>query len=214
LDLELLRPDSIVLREIAPAARRRGLGVVVEPKDASLEFALPESWEGYLEMLTGKQRHELRRKLRRLDQTEPHVLQTVSDPERVVMAMEVFFKLFRSNRRDKSEFMQAPMITYFKTLSHALAKEDRLRLFFLEVQGVPAAAAMCFHHHGTMYLYNSAYDDQHQSVSAGILCKALSIRESIRCGLKVYDLLRGAETYKRHLGGQPVTLYRCRIELR
>jgi CelD/BcsL family acetyltransferase involved in cellulose biosynthesis len=42
----------------------------------------------------------------------------------------------------------------------------------------------------------------------------LSIRESIRSGMKVYDLLRGAETYKRHLGGQPVTLYRCTIELR
>jgi len=73
---------------------------------------------------------------------------------------------------------------------------------------------MCFHHHGTMYLYNSAYDEQYQSLSAGILCKALSIRESIRSGMKVYDLLRGAETYKRHLGGQPVTLYRCTIELR
>jgi CelD/BcsL family acetyltransferase involved in cellulose biosynthesis len=214
LVFELLRPDSIVLQEIAPAARRRGLGVVVEPKDASLEFALPESWEGYLEMLTGKQRHELRRKLRRLDHAGHHVFQPVSDPERLVMAMEVFFKLFRSNRRDKSEFMQAPMVAYFKTLSQALAKEDRLRLFFLTIRDVPAAAAMCFHHHGTMYLYNSAYDDQYQALSAGILCKALSIRESIRSGMQAYDLLRGAENYKRHLGGQPVTLYRCTIELR
>ena len=214
LDLELLRPDSIVLREIVPAARRRGLTVEIEPKDASLELALPGSWESYLKMLTGKQRHELRRKLRRIDQTAPHVFQTVSGQERLAAAMEVFFKLFRSNRRDKSDFMQEPMITFFKTLSQSLAEEDRLRLFFLEVRGVPAAAAMCFHHHGTMYLYNSAYDEQYQSLSAGILCKALSIRESIRSGMKVYDLLRGAETYKRHLGGQPVTLYRCTIELR
>jgi CelD/BcsL family acetyltransferase involved in cellulose biosynthesis len=214
LDLELLRPDSIVLREIAPAARRLGLTVEIEPKDASLELALPGSWENYLKILSGKQRHELRRKLRRLDQTGPHVFQTVSDPERLAEAMEVFFKLFRSNRRDKSEFMQAPMIAYFKTLSQALAKENRLRLFFLIIRDVPAAAAMCFHHHGTMHLYNSAYDDQYQPLSAGILCKALSIRESIRSGMKVYDLLRGAETYKRHLGGQPVTLYRCTIELR
>ena len=165
-------------------------------------------------MLTGKQRHELRRKLRRIDQTVPHVLRTVSDQASVAEATEVFFKLFRSNRRDKADFMQAPMIAYFRTLSQSLAEKDRLRLFFLELRGVPAAAALCFHHHGTMYLYNSAYDEQYQSLSAGILCKALSIRESIGSGMKVYDLLRGAETYKRHLGGQPVTLYRCTIELR
>jgi CelD/BcsL family acetyltransferase involved in cellulose biosynthesis len=214
LDLELLRPDSIVLREIAPAARRRGLAVEIEPKDASLELALPQTWEGYLKILSGKHRHELRRKLRRLDQAATHVFQTVLDQQRLAEALEVFFRLFRSNRRDKSEFMQEPMITYFRTLAQALAQADRLRLFFLEIQGAPAAAAMCFHHHGTMYLYNSAYDEHYHSLSAGILCKALSIGESIRSGMKVYDFLRGAETYKRHLGGQPVTLYRCTIELR
>lgn len=213
LDLELLRPDSIVLREMAPAARRQGRTVEIAPKDTSLELALPESWESYLKMLTGKQRHELRRKLRRLDQAARYVFRTVSDKALVAEALEVFFKLFHSNRADKADFMQEPMVAYFRMLSQLLAEEDRLRLFFLELQGIPAAAAMCFHHHGTMYLYNSAYNVHYQSLSTGILCKALSIREGIRSGMKVYDLLRGAETYKRHLGGQPVILYRCTIEL-
>jgi CelD/BcsL family acetyltransferase involved in cellulose biosynthesis len=213
LDLELLRPDSTVLCEMAPAARRQGLRVEITPQDTSLELALPESWESYLTMLSGKQRHELRRKLRRLAQAAPHAFRTVSDKALVSEAMEVFFELFRSNRTDKADFMQEPMIAYFQRLTKSLAEEDRLRLFFLEVQGVPAAAAMCFHHRGTMYLYNSAYDGHYQSLSAGIICKALSIRESIRSGMKVYDLLRGTETYKRHLGGKPVTLFRCTIEV-
>jgi CelD/BcsL family acetyltransferase involved in cellulose biosynthesis len=213
LDFELLRPDSIVLREMAPPARRQGLAVEIEPKDASLELTLPDSWESYLRMLSGKQRHELRRKLRRIDQAKPHVLRTVSDRAPVAEAMEVFLKLFRSNRADKADFMREPMIAYFRTLSQSLAEENRLRLFFLELQGTPAAAAMCFHQHGTIYLYNSAYDTEYQALSVGILCKALSIRESIRSGMKVYDFLRGAENYKRHLGGQPVTLYRCTINL-
>jgi CelD/BcsL family acetyltransferase involved in cellulose biosynthesis len=213
LDLELLRPDSIVLREMAPAARRRGLAVKIAPKDTSLEMALPESWENYLAMLTGKQRHELRRKFRRMGQAVPYVFRTVSDQARVAEAMEIFFKLFRSNRQDKAEFMHEPMIAYFRTLAQGLAEANHLRLFFLELQGIPAAAAMCFQHHGTMYLYNSAYDAHYQSLSAGILCNALSIRESIGSGMKTYDLLRGTEGYKRHLGGRPVTLYRCTIVL-
>jgi CelD/BcsL family acetyltransferase involved in cellulose biosynthesis len=214
LELELLRPDSIVLREIAPSARRRGLPVEIAPQDASLEIPLPESWDGYLKMLSGKQRHELRRKFRRVEQAGSLGLRTVSEKAQAAEAMEVFFRLFRSNRPDKADFMQEPMMTYFRTLAQSLSEEDRLRIFFLEFQGIPAAAVMCFHHRGTMYLYNSAYDAHYQSWSLGILCKALSIRESIRSGMRVYDFLRGAETYKRHLGGQPITLSRCTIKLR
>lgn len=213
LDLELLRPDSIVIREMAPAAQRQGLAVEIEPKDVALELELPDSWESYQEMLSGKQRHEMRRKLRRLEAAAPYALRTVTDEASLAEAVEVFIRLFRANRRDKADFMRAGMIAYFRDLMQALAADGRLRLYFLELQGIPAAAAMCFHHQQTIYLYNSAYDSRYRDLSVGVLCNALSLRESIRSGMKAYDLLRGAETYKRHLGGQPVTLYRCTIEL-
>jgi CelD/BcsL family acetyltransferase involved in cellulose biosynthesis len=47
----------------------------------------------------------------------------------------------------------------------------------------------------------------------GILCKIFSIRESIARGLKRYDFLKGNEMYKRQLGGTPVPIYRCRIDM-
>jgi CelD/BcsL family acetyltransferase involved in cellulose biosynthesis len=64
-----------------------------------------------------------------------------------------------------------------------------------------------------MYLYNNGYDERFKSLSVGLLGKLLSIRDSIRSGMRAYDFLKGAEAYKRRLGGQPVQLYRCLIEL-
>ena len=62
-------------------------------------------------------------------------------------------------------------------------------------------------------VYNNSYDDQFSSLSVGILSKALTIEHAIRNGRRRYDFLKGAETYKQHLGGKPVALYRCRIGL-
>jgi len=64
-----------------------------------------------------------------------------------------------------------------------------------------------------MYLYNNGYDNDFSSLSVGLLGKVLSIKESIQSGKKTYDFLKGAEVYKRRLGGQPIQLYRCLIEL-
>jgi len=66
LDLKSLRPDSTVLNHLVNIARERGYEVFSQPEDFSLEVVLPSTWEEYLAILTAKQRHEVRRKLRRL----------------------------------------------------------------------------------------------------------------------------------------------------
>ena len=67
LELGALRPESISLTQLPDMARRTGLSVVCDPAGISSEIELPGTWDSYLQMLGGKQRHEIRRKLRRLD---------------------------------------------------------------------------------------------------------------------------------------------------
>ena len=64
-----------------------------------------------------------------------------------------------------------------------------------------------------MYLYNNGYDKRFGSLSVGLLSNVLSLKESIQSGKKTYDFLKGAEVYKKRLGGQPIQLYRCLIDL-
>jgi CelD/BcsL family acetyltransferase involved in cellulose biosynthesis len=65
----------------------------------------------------------------------------------------------------------------------------------------------------TRHLYNSGFDPRFRSLSVGLMCKVLSLKDAIEKGCKNYDFLKGAETYKYRLGGREVPLYNCRIRL-
>ena len=114
---------------------------------------------------------------------------------------------------DKSDFMTEQMESYFRSLAEAMGKANMLRIFLLKLDEVYGAAVLCFDDGSTMYLYNNSYNDQFSSLSVGILSKALTIEHAIGKSRKRFDFLKGAEPYKRHLGGNPVALYRCRIGL-
>jgi CelD/BcsL family acetyltransferase involved in cellulose biosynthesis len=137
----------------------------------------------------------------------------VEDLEEVVAEMETFLTMFGLSRADKATFMTSQMAAYFHSLAETMARAKLLKLFFLDLDGTPAAAVMCFDYNSTMYLYNNGYDGRFSSLSVGLLSKVLTIEESILRGRNKYDFLKGAEEYKHRLGGQPVPLYRCKVRL-
>jgi len=213
LELTSVRQDSSVMTTLLPAAERAGCRNSYEVGDRSFELTLPGSWDEYLAILSGKERHEVRRKFRRLYEAGRIDYRRVDDAFSVKKEMETFLELFRSNRSDKAEFMDDRMVAFFKELAESLNKVGILKLFFLDLDERPVAGTLCFNYHSTMYLYNNGYDNRFNSLSVGLLGKLLSIKESIQSGIRTYDFLKGAEVYKRRLGGQPVKLYRCQIEL-
>ena len=212
LDLGLVRQDSSVLTQLLPVAEKAGYNISREGRDISYELPLPGSWDEYLSILGGKERHEIRRKLRRLNEAGRINIRLVDDSFGINKEMETFLNLFKSNRSDKAEFMNDRMVSFFKELAESMSAEGILKLFFLDLDERPVAGTFCFSYHSTMYLYNNGYDKRFNSLSVGLLGKLLSIKKSIESGLKTYDFLKGAEVYKKRLGGQPVQLYRCLIE--
>ena len=68
LDLNTVRADSKVLPELVSVATSLECEIYCAPEDVTLELDLPSSWDKFLSELTGKQRHEVRRKLRRLNE--------------------------------------------------------------------------------------------------------------------------------------------------
>jgi CelD/BcsL family acetyltransferase involved in cellulose biosynthesis len=211
LDLKPVRPDSTVRKVFADVAEKRGSNVSFELLDIALEFDLPSTWDDYLKMLSGKQRHEVKRKLRRLNEAGHINYRVVEDTRHVKQEMDSFIALFGSNRADKAAFMIHRMASFFRLLAEKMAAARMLKLIFLDFNEIPVAAAMCFDYDTTMYLYNNAYDDRYKSLSVGLLCKIFSIKDSIRRGRKKYNFLKGAEAYKYRLGGKEMPLYKCKI---
>jgi CelD/BcsL family acetyltransferase involved in cellulose biosynthesis len=206
LDTGPVRPDSVVVRALLPAARALGLSTEVIEDESLFELRLPAAWDDYLAALSGKERHEVRRKLRRGGEAFRFEL-----AEGGAAVVEEFLRLFRRNRSDKAAFMDARTEGFFRCLARQLPET---RVGLLHVDGSIAAAVWCFDHGRTRYLYNSAYDADYSALSVGLACKLLSIRDAIERGLGTYDFLKGNEAYKHRLGGMPVPLVRCRIDLR
>lgn len=213
LDLRPLRPNSTVLSHLVDMARDLKHEVSCKVEDISLELDLPPTWQEYLGTLTQKQRHEVRRKLRRLWEAG-HVNYRILESESAFQFMAIFLKLFRESGQDKATFLTAPMESFFLSMAKAMAQAGFLRLGILELNEIPVAAVMCFDYHNTVFLYNNGYDPEHSFLSVGVISKVLCIKDSIERGRGRFDFLKGAEEYKHRLGGKEVNLYGCQISFR
>jgi len=214
LDLRPLRPDSTVLTHLVGIAQNRKHEVLCHKEGVSVELDLPSTWDKYLATLDKKQRHEVRRKLRRLWEAGNVDYHCVEVRQEVGDFMDTFLNLFSLSREEKASFMTNQMESFFRSLAEAMAEIGLLRFGILKVDTLPAAMIMGFDYNEAMYLYNSAYDPNYSYLSVGLLSKVLCIKESIQRGRKKWDFLKGGEPYKYHIGGREIPLYRCQITIK
>jgi len=213
LDLAPIHRDSTVRSVFPKIAKELKCDIQFRQEDVLFELVLPDTWDGYLDGLSGKYRHEIRRKLRRLEKTGRVYYRMVDDSRNIGEAMDAFLTLFRSNRMDKSRFMTDRMVSFFMSLAASLAKFNMLKLYFLELNDEPVASVMCFDYRSDVYLYNNGYDSSLNWLSIGLLSKLFSIKDSIQEGKKKYNFLKGNEDYKKQLGGKEIPVYRCKVRL-
>jgi CelD/BcsL family acetyltransferase involved in cellulose biosynthesis len=213
LNLKHVRLDSTVVKNLIPLAKSRNFSVTSEEEAVSFEMDLPSSFEEYLQTLSAKQRHEVRRKLRRLAEEGKIEYRFIEKGNELPIALDTFFRMFTESREDKAAFLTERMKSYFRLLVDNMKKIGLLKLGVLELDSRPVAEILCFDYNDCTYLYNSGYDPQYVSLSVGLLSKVFAIEDSITKGKKRFDFLKGAETYKGHLGGNVVPLYRCQIRI-
>jgi CelD/BcsL family acetyltransferase involved in cellulose biosynthesis len=213
LDLWGLMTASPTRAAIGNLARAAGYGVIDEVEAVAPRLQLPGTWEEYLSSLGKKDRHELRRKLRRLFDSGAGVdSQVLTDRTDVVAAMDTFLDLHTRSRMDKTEFMTGEMAVFFRRMASAMAAEGLVRLFMLRINYRPAAAVLCFDAGNCLYLYNSGYDPDFSGLSVGLVSKAICLQWAIENGKTCLDFLRGNEPYKYDLGARDQQIHRLIVK--
>ena len=212
LNLLSLRENSSTLAYLPDLARRRGYRVVVEEEDVASGLELPSTWEEYLSGLSKKDRHELRRKFRRLESSANWRWYGLHDPDQVAARVDDFISLMRRSNQDKDRYMTPERKKFFHHVIQRMAQLGLLRLYFLEIDDQPVATSLCFDYASSRLLYNSGYDPEFGYYSVGLLLNALCLQEAIGQGMKYFDFLRGAEAYKAHLGGQQSMIYQMVVQ--
>ena len=202
-----LRDSSPTLEVFPEMARNKGYIVEIEEEDVTSGIALPGSWDEYLGQLNKKDRHELRRKLRRMDSQSDWKWYSVTEPAEVAERLGEFISLMRQSRADKDEFMTPDRERFFQNITQRMAELGQVQLYFLDMDYSTVATSLCFDYGGSRLLYNSGYDPDYGYFSVGLLLNAMCLKDAIDIGLTYFDFLRGPEPYKAHLGGQQRSLY-------
>ena len=210
--LEFVPEDAPTLEAMAAVLAEGGYRAARSRLITSPRLGLPHDFETFVQSLGKKERHELRRKIRRLESATKATFRWATDAERGA-TLDRFFALHRLSRGEKADFMTPDVERFFRDIADALAPLGRLRLGVLRAHDQDAAVLFAFAYRGTLAQYNAAYDPALASLSIGIVSHAWAIREAIAEHFDTYDLLRGAEPYKYDLGGKDRWLGRLEATL-
>ena len=199
--LRNLSASSATAALLQGSLTKQGLLVETETIETCPTIVFPADWSAYLATLRGKDRHELRRKLRRAENTAELAHTVTNTPERLDEDLDTFIALHRmSQQNDKQGFMTSSKVAFFRDMAHQLWREGWLELAFLHADDRPIAGLCCMTYGTTYAAYNSGYHPGYGALSAGIVLFANRIRSAIDRGFIAFDFLRGNEAYKYRFG--------------
>jgi CelD/BcsL family acetyltransferase involved in cellulose biosynthesis len=211
LDWYNLPDDSPTLAALKEEAERRGWTYHEEIYRPTPRIPLNGSFDEYLSRIDKKQRHEIRRKMRRAAESDKNVRFTVVNGTPDINAeINAFFDLMVHDP-GKAEFLHPAMREQMTvTLQNAHA-HGYLWLAFLEIDGVKTAASLNFDYKNKLWGYNSGVSREHMELSPGWVLLAYTIQWCCENGRYEFDFMRGDEEYKYRFGG--VNKYVMRVKL-
>ena len=205
LDLCNIPQDSATQSVLPDLLEMRGFDAAVAQQEVCPIIELPEDWGKYLGSLDKKQRHEIRRKLRRIHRTASEVdWYIVNGRHQLQEEVVQFMRLMAASDPQKEQFLQNPSnVTFFKNIAPIMQRCGWLQMNFLTVGDARAAAYINFVYGNRVLVYNSGLNHrEYGQLSPGIVLLAYNIQYAIEQGYQVYDFLRGDETYKYRMGGR------------
>jgi CelD/BcsL family acetyltransferase involved in cellulose biosynthesis len=211
-ELHAVPAASPTVTALPALAATAGLTATAEVEERCPVLELPASWSTYLGGMSSKHRHELSRKLRRLERDAPDArVACATRREDVETRIGDFLDLHRRSRTGKARFMDSTMERFFRAVMGALADAGAVRLWFLDAASGPMASFICLEWNGTVGLYNSGFHPDRSALSPGLVLLAQVIRDAIERGKRRFDFLRGEERYKYEFGPEPEDVCLVRI---
>jgi CelD/BcsL family acetyltransferase involved in cellulose biosynthesis len=211
LDLYNILDTSPTLPALKQAALSRGWLVNEIPLQKCPVISLAENWEAYLSGIDKKQRHEIRRKLRRSEEHPEKVdWYVVEDGQKLASEMDELFRLM-AFEPDKNLFLTDEMRAQMLATAQVAFEGGYLQLAFIEVAGEKGAAYFNFDYLNRIWVYNSGFEPRFKDLSLGWVLLSRLIQWSCENQHQAFDFLRGEEDYKYRFGAVDRQLVRVFI---
>jgi len=220
IDLRRLRSDDPVTGALEQALRRaaqaEGWEVCRETEDVCPVVNVDGSdWDAYLATLGKKDRHEIRRKIRRAESVGELAVRvgppTSADLDRFIdlhqarFGEDGLFPPTEGGRRSR-EFVHR-----MAELEASEPERGQLQLAHVTVGDRLVFAVLAFDDGSTCYLYNAGLDPAASELSPGVIGTAAYIRDRLAAGRRRFDFLRGDEPYKYEWGARDEPIERLLV---
>ncbi len=207
VDLRRLRCGDPTGEELAAAFRRAATScrwdVAVEREDVCPVIVLPQGadFDGFLGLLSKKERHEVRRKIRRAEAAGDVRMTTSASP---LADLDTFIDLHQKKWGDDGLFPDTPggdeSRRFFRNLFRNFGVDGPLKLTLLTVADRVVASGIHFDDGRRIAYYNAGVDPEARDLSPGVVMVARYIEQALADGREEFDFLRGDEPYKYEWG--------------
>ena len=200
LELHNLLDSSPSLAGLERAAGKLGWNYQAQQLQHSPYIPLPGDWETYLAGIDKKQRHEIRRKMRRAEEMPvPAQWYIVRQTEGLDGEIDDFMNLMAQDP-EKAAFLTPAMRQQMRSITRCAFAQGCLHLAFLTVNGEKAAGYLSFDYLNRLWVYNSGLDRRFMEYSPGWVLLGHLLQWANENGYAEFDFMRGDEDYKYRFG--------------
>jgi CelD/BcsL family acetyltransferase involved in cellulose biosynthesis len=181
--------------------------------DGGWQLDLPPDWGQYEESLQKTQRRKARRAIRMMEEGKIEV-QVCRTSEEITEMWPEFVRLHQMRRQQLGQpgcFADSRFERFLKNATLDLARSNAAWFSVVQYQNKPLAILLLFDTHDVTFMYQSGCDCSQMEMEPGHLVNAVTIFQAIKSGQRVFDFLRGDESYKAGWLAQRVPLYRTRL---
>lgn len=211
VQLNHVRTDAELRRILPELAPKSGFDYSETPGGAAPYINLPGSWDEYLNSLSAHDRKEIKRKLRNAQTKGSLRWLTLRTEEEAIPALERAMSAMRQSESSKADFTDEILIGFLRRVVPDLIRLGEFHIHELWLENNPAGWLLCMNSPRGPMIYNTSYDFAQRQWSPGVVCFSLAINDAIAQGASVFNLLRGAEEYKKRLGAKDLELVNVQL---
>ncbi len=210
LDWYNLPDSSPTLAALKAESTQRGWTHLEEMYRPTPRIALNGDFEEYLSRVEKKQRHEIRRKMRRAEESGRGVRWYISDMADVEAEIDSFLGLMEHDQ-GKAGFLHDDMRAQMRDVIRTAHEHGWLWLAFLEADGQRIAANLNFDYNNKLWGYNAGVNRDFMDLSPGWVLLGYVLQWACENKRTEFDFMRGDEEYKYRFGA--VNQYVMRVKL-
>ena len=212
LDLFNILESSPTLPALEAAASDSGWNSQIVRAYHCPHIPMPGDWEKYLSGIDKKQRHEIRRKIRRLEESDtPNRWYIVDAAQDLDGEIDGFLALMEQDE-EKIRFLTPAMRDFFRAAFHWAFDAGILMLAFLEINGEKAAGYAAFDTLNRIWVYNSGINRTFYEYSPGWVLLGYLLRWCNENKREAFDFMRGDEEYKYRFGAIDCFVMRATLD--